>query len=406
MRYFWLISAFLVLPYLNAADCSVRGICLEDESCLVAFMNSSGGSYNAHVQDCRIGTYAWKVCCKHQGQACVSLTFANETGGNDNAHISTTGLKNHVCAGDCTIESNCARGTECIIKFQNSTGGRENAHVAPCSSDYRWSLCCTNMQANSTEGAVSKRHMAVCGNGICEENESCSQDCRQTETIENSTAKPKQRESPLKLNDSKITQTMAEKESNAWIYYSAVLLGLAVFIIYLFMAKNPINRLALHHDVTMPSPYVNKVTSFMNNSFNHGYPAETVTKELKKYGWKQTQIDDARQRWMILERYKELSRKSGMSQARQRLMREYAPSKVRQALSHYTVKEIESPSVRKRSAHLEEIAKKFENQRDLRSLKAFIKECYRKGYPRKFVEDLLKSKGWKEEDITEAFESV
>jgi hypothetical protein len=144
--------------------------CVGGEICLMRLQNSSGGDYNAHVQDCSIGTYGNTICCEYPGETLsmstalpceqVIISMSNDSigGGWDNAHVAeyvagSPFYDNHVCLEAlgpsvvaCQTKPACDTPNNefCVLKYENETfpGGTTNAHVAPCDSNYANNICC------------------------------------------------------------------------------------------------------------------------------------------------------------------------------------------------------------------------------------------------------------------------
>jgi hypothetical protein len=145
------------------------GACDSDEVCVLRYENASGGSYNAHMQNCSFGTYNNAVCCRAVvGTMNVSyesscseagvINYANLGGGTTNAHAANYSAAspfypNSICLSvnpgtiscrtvDHTIGCNYTINEACVLQFENSSLGTTNAHVSRCSTDYAWDVCC------------------------------------------------------------------------------------------------------------------------------------------------------------------------------------------------------------------------------------------------------------------------
>jgi len=508
--------------YASDLSCRMAPECSDEEACIIAFENSTGGTFSAHAQTCDIATYHWNICCKNVQSTVASscsvgvISLENSSGGRSNAHVSdfaTGTYANSVCVTGqnvtCETRLSCDYNQICLFELQNGLLSKTNAHVAECGSGFRWSVCCGGVgtgphcgDSDCEEGEESTCpedcNQSQCGNGDCEAYESvtsCPADCSESqcgnneceagETILNCPAdcggaicgdrKCEAGETTLNcpedcatavcgnsrcdagettlncpedcaeavcgnsrcdagettincpedcvsgrperdpiVEETNTTEPETDEPKSTWkyLFYWPLLLILLLAVIigvYFIKKKKPkkgLDTLAQKYDIDKPSQYLNKLTTYIQNSTRQGYSRDEIESQLTQLGWKKTQINNAFTQSSLLTNYHQINRnKVEPRTVKKSLAKKFQIKQINQAFSHYSAHLGQNPTAVQKKEHLNQIAKNFdlEPAGKLSGLVSYIRKCYNLGYNKDMIVKILKQYKWPDNQINEAF---
>jgi len=174
--------------------------------------------------------------------------------------------------------------------------------------------------------------------------------------------------------------------------------------------KQSLKQLAESDDMHESHRFMNKVVNYIAASLKQGYSTRALYEHLRSLNWSEKEINEGFRRYELLGTYHDM-KKSKMADGaiKKALSKDFKARQIKETLNHHSVILGKDASDEEKMNHLFALAEEHDvhNVDDkLPKLRKYISKCYSHGYSREMIRKSLAEKGWPEDFVQQAFDTL